>query len=76
MKNKVVKLNRLSDNQIRNLSEVYALELSSRSLRKISKKQFERVEKLNPALHRQLGIQLGFAKTDPLYDQIVVSGAY
>lgn len=76
MKNKVVKINRLSDNQIRNLSEVYALELSSKSLKKISERQFERVKNLNPVLHRQLVIQLDFAKTDPLYDQLVVSGAY
>jgi hypothetical protein len=76
MKNMVVKINRLSDNQIRNLSKVYALELSAKSLKKISNKQMERVRLLNPELHRQIVIQLGFAKTDPLYDQVMVSGAY
>lgn len=63
-----VRFARLTDEQIRNFSEEFALNICKKSLEKISNKQIKRIEVLNPALHKQIITQIYHAKLDPLYD--------
>lgn len=65
---------KLSDMEIANLREEMVLKLSAKTLKKVSKKQRERIAVLNPAVHILIEQYRNHALTYPKYNETAEVG--